>query len=218
MYYKAVIFDLDGVIIDSHNIWIEARRKTLEHYGKLVDLKMEKELEYACKGQNHIVASKNIINIANLNVNLEDLDEYTLKIASQLVMKKVKFIDGFEKFYRNILNYKLKYAVASNTNKTFLKAVEFKLNLKKYFGDNIFTAKDVVNHKPAPDLYLLAAEKIGVLPQDCIAIDDSFIGLQAARNAGMYCIGFNMLDNPENKNIADLLVNKFSDINLEKIS
>ena len=92
-----------------------------------------------------------------------------------------------------------------------------RMNIDKYF-DSVTSGEDVEHGKPAPDVFLLAAERLGVLPEECTVVEDSGLGVIAAKSAGMRAVGYN---NPtsgkQDLSPADIIVYDFSKIDINSI-
>ena len=185
MNKKLVIWDFDGVIADSEKIYIENRQQLI---NKTFGLNWSIQKTF-----DHIGGLSDILN----RKILDELGYITNDSfwKDLLIIDKERMLKGDMKVTPNIekLMQKLpKQCIA--TNSLFENAF-FKLKLikfwNKYFNKtNVFTGDMVKHYKPEPDLFLLAAEKMGEKPQDCIVIEDSIAGLTAAQKAGMETIAF----------------------------
>ena len=127
------------------------------------------------------------------------------------------FVDGFLTFHAKAQEYNLKMAIATNARTSILEHVIPFLSLDSLFNEHIYNASHVPKGKPSPDLYLHAAAQLGVAPEECIAIEDSHNGLRAARDAGMFCIGINTSNNPEQLTLAHLKINHYDEIDLKEL-
>ena len=128
--------------------------------------------------------------------------------------KEVTPIEGIHNLVNTLYSAKYELAVGTTSSVANANIILKTLKLSDKFSF-IASGHDVKNGKPAPDVFLLAAKKLKVKPQECLVIEDGLAGMQAAKNAGMKCIG---LVKTKNKNYqADILVNKLGDISLELI-
>lgn len=181
---KMVIFDCDGVLVDSEAL---AEGTLVEYLSRwLPDLDVAKLLSQALG-----------MTTANILRHLEQLSSYTLPsdateqmdtaIESRLA-RELKAIEGADRAVRGIA---LSKAVVSNSRRSRVEASLASTRLTDAFGDvPIFTAEQVVNPKPDPALYQLAAAELGQVPRDCLVVEDSVAGVTAAHAAGMCVIGF----------------------------
>jgi beta-phosphoglucomutase-like phosphatase (HAD superfamily) len=181
---KGIIFDLDGVLFDSEYYqwqgWVEPLRK----YG--IELTKEKYFDYAGKSGKQI--DEEMIKDFNLNVPIGTLwdakkvliekwfNEKTMPLMPY-AREAVEFFVGDPRF---------KVALCSGGDKGEIVAKLEKNDFVKYFPI-IAAGSDVERSKPFPDIYLLAAKKLGLEPEQCLAFEDTQYGLQAAKSAGVYC-------------------------------
>ncbi len=177
----SVIFDMDGTLLDTQRICIPAwdyagKRQGYENMGRCIP--------FVC-GMNNAGSTRYLQeNFKGINVALfkDDVREYINKNGV------VKFKDGAKELLELLKQRKIKIALASGTSR---KSVEHHLNevdAKKYF-DVIVAGEEVVNGKPAPDVFLKAAQLLGAEPETCYVFEDSANGIKAGYTAGMKCIG-----------------------------
>ncbi len=216
MKYKALIFDMDGTIINSEHIWKQATRDLIESKGINLSDEEHNLLNQQLKGLA-IRGSCSIIKAEhNLPHELEDLMREKKQRAFDLYKTGITFIEGFQDFHKNVIQNNLKTAIATSADDMTLHAAISALHLNNYFGNHIYGISCVNDiFKPAPDIYLYAANKLGIDPWDCIAIEDSHYGIQAAVKAGMFCIGINTSHDREALKDAHLIVEGYEEIPLK---
>ena len=181
---KLIIWDFDGVISDTEKLWLETRRDLLNKYFNL-NWSFDDVNTYL-GGMSD--ATKNEV-LKDLNINVdEDFWHEAITLDLEKLDKGVELTCGIEDIFKD-KKFDQCIATGGVWSKTQhkIKAV----NIGKYFtDDHIFTADMVKKGKPEPDLFLLAAKKMGYSPKDCIVIEDSIAGMTAGLKAGMFVIAF----------------------------
>jgi HAD superfamily hydrolase (TIGR01509 family) len=215
---KAVIFDMDGVLVDSEP-WHYKIEKIL--YKKLgIDVPEEVHLTYLGTAGDFMYGDLKAR--YNLNKSVEELliwdDEYRIKYFDEI--KELAANQGIEKLLQELKGNGIGTAVATSSTPGIVDVLLKKCNLSSYF-DHIVTTEHAGKSKPEPDVYILAAQKLGVKSDDCVVIEDSKNGIKAAKGAKMFCVSYQ----PE-KEIdssvwgADYSIKDFSELNystLQKI-
>lgn len=182
--YDLIIFDLDGVIVDSEIIVMRQLSEELLKFNIHID---EKVLCARYFGVDKYEIEKSILNVYDLKLPPLFFDNLQNGVTEK-VERFIAPFHGFKKFI-NCLTVKRK-CIATSCPFTRLKVLKEKLNLRKYFGDNIFDNTMVKNGKPSPEIFLLASSVLNVHPRNTIVVEDSVNGVLAARAAGMDVIGF----------------------------
>jgi beta-phosphoglucomutase len=215
MSKKAIIFDLDGTIIDTGWIWRQVTRDIIESRGITCDDHLAHQLENELCGLEINAACAIIKETIGIPDSLTTLVAEKKQRARDLYEQQVTFIDGFEKFHRKVKASGLKSGIATNSDIISLNQVKHQLNLERFFGNHIYSIADVnFRYKPDPAIYLHAAKQLGLNPDECIAIEDSKHGVTAAKSAGMFCIGINSGNIPELIKHADIIIDHYDEINL----
>ena len=218
MAFKAVIFDMDGTIIDSLGIWERTNKQVVELYGIKITKDIEKELvhQVVYGGHSFYDSCFLIKQIANIEGPVEEIAQKHRQLVHNEYQYRIKFMQGFEEFYTKIAARALAVALATNAENDLLALVNASFELSKFFGSHMYNASHVNNcHKPDPAVYLYAAEKLGLPPTSCVAIEDSVAGIKAAKSAGMYCIGLDVNSTGRLSKYADVEVSGYSAIDLD---
>ncbi len=194
MKYLALICDLDGTLVDSETIHADAWIATLADRG----LDFDHQWFRQWIGTSDSYLATDTIQRYHLDATVRELQLDKQQRYYQLVHRQLRPFAGVTDLLRSLYaDYPL--AIATNSGRQDAEEVFQATQLDKLVHTTV-TADDVQHLKPAPDMYLLAAERLGVAPETCIAIEDSPAGSTAAHRAGMYVIGLS------NSPLADQLV------------
>lgn len=200
---ELIIFDMDGVLIDSEKFYMKSEQQIVESYGKEIEIDYFRR--FCGTSQDHIWS--NIKKDFDLPDSLEDLK---IKAKKQLLYlfdtEKVELIPGITEVLPKLKAAGYKLAVASSTEKEIIKEHLTGLNLIQYF-DFIKSGEEVPRSKPAPDVFLRTASDLNVPFSQSLVIEDSTNGIQAAKSAEMVCIAYNNpIYPPVNQAKADVII------------
>ncbi len=185
---KAVIFDMDGVVIDSESIWFESRKNFLGKRG----IHITPETDVNKKGVSQRDGMLFLKKYYNLKGIVDELVEERLdNLLEFYEMGQIPLMQGVLSLIKEIRKNKLKTAIASSSPLRIIEFVMKKLSLENYF-DVIVSSDFVSRGKPAPDIFLYTAKKLETRPEECVVIEDSENGVKSAKAAGMKCIGLDV--------------------------
>jgi len=182
---KAVIFDMDGVIIDSISISDKLLAQTAKRYGVHLTDRQLHDL--------HGISGKGFWEYMKKTYNLAKSVEYYVKqydVEEEIrLYKDLKPIPGITELIDDLKKHNMLLALATSASKYRMNKVLELFHMQNTF-DALINADDVTHAKPDPEIFLTAAEKLDVKPEDCIVIEDAVNGFIAATNAGMKCVIF----------------------------
>ncbi|GET25557.1 hexitol phosphatase HxpB [Prolixibacter sp. NT017] len=209
---EAVIFDMDGVIIDSEAIWKRAEQEVFSSVG----VELSPELcEFTEAMTTAAVTQFWYERFPWKEKSLAEVENKVIERVAGLIRQEGKAIDGVERFIRKIKQQGYKIGLATNSPALLIPVVLEKLGISDYF-DAIASAEHEQEGKPSPAVYLSVIEKLGLTPDACVAIEDSPSGLMAARKAGMKTIAIvNDAHAKAEFGIADLIVNHYGELDLK---
>jgi beta-phosphoglucomutase family hydrolase len=214
--FEAVIFDMDGILIDSEPLHIQLEEEIFKEIG--ANVSFEEHISFV--GTTSHYMWEYVINKYNIPHTVEELVEMDRKRYFDYISKNddaIKPIEGVDKLVRELYSKKVKLAVASSSPIKVIKLVVKRLKLESYF-DELVSGDFVKRSKPHPDIFIYAAEKLLVEPERCLVIEDSNKGVLAAKSAGMKVVGFiNPNSGNQDINMANMVIRSFSELNYEKL-
>ena len=208
---KAVIFDMDGVIIDSEPIHFDVDIKTMDYLGQNISGgELEKYVGMTSTEMWSLIKKK-----YNLIQSVDEIIDYQLENKINIVRElDIEPIEGIRELLLQLKNESLLIGIASSSPRKFIEEVVKKFHLQDYLSC-VVSGEEVPRGKPAPDVYIEAAKELGVDIDQCIVIEDSRNGVIAAKAAGMKCIGYkNINSGNQDLSKADITVDSIKDINI----
>lgn len=180
---RAVIFDMDGVIVDSHPAHKKAWRKFLELQNKEIT---EEELNFVTEGRKKEEILQHFLGEISTE-QLCILGHQKEQIFREEALE-VKPLDGLTELLQSLHGAKISLAVASSGSNSRVNDILVLLNLKSYF-QTVVTGDQVARGKPDPSIFLLACERLHVRPCEALVFEDSVSGVKAAKSVRMTCVG-----------------------------
>ncbi|GAB1432928.1 HAD family phosphatase [Spirochaetota bacterium] len=204
---KAVIFDLDGTLIDSEPVYFESEKIWLGGYG--IDYSEEMNHKYLGRGSAAMIADLLAMfpDSAMAKFGIEELVRQKDKAYLELAPRMVKTFPQVLSFANILYKNGTAMAIASGSTLKVINSMAESLGFKHYFPF-IVSAEEVKTGKPAPDIFLETARRMAVEPENCLVLEDSKNGVLSAKAAGMHCV---VLPDPElpffaEQELADILV------------
>jgi len=213
MEIRGVLFDMDGVLVDSEEYINQAAITMFKEKGLVV--KPEDFLPFVGAGEDRYLGG--VAEKYNFPIDIEKDKARTYKIYEKIVKDELHPLKGVLAFIEKCKKRNLKLAVATSADKT-----KMEINLRESGIDpNNFQAlingNHVQNKKPDPEIYLLAAEKIDILPENCLVVEDAVNGVEAAKRAGAKCLALTTSFNKRELSDADWIAADLSDAPDESI-
>lgn len=214
MPVEAVIFDMDGVLVDSEPFHVKNEKRMFNKMG--LDISDEEHAGYM--GTATDVMWAKIIKDRNLRHDVNDLTKRTIQESLPFFrsLEKIDPMPGLIDLLKKLKSYKIPMAVASSSDSETIRIILEKSGLRNYFLYAV-SSSEAGKSKPEPDVFLHAANLLGVQPQNCVVFEDSKNGIRAAKAAEMFCIAYSGADSAhQDSSEADLHISHYSD--LEKLN
>jgi HAD superfamily hydrolase (TIGR01509 family) len=187
---EAVVFDLDGVLVDSEQVWDEVRRDLARERG----LAWPDEATRAMMGMSSPEWSSYMHDAVGLPESPEEINRLVVERMLERYHEAPPWIaDAIEAVQRMAARFPL--GLASSSNRELIDAVLEAGKLVRLFRATV-SSEEVARGKPAPDVYLETARRLGVPPERCGAVEDSHNGIRSAKAAGMFCVAIPNLHFP----------------------
>ncbi|MBP5297299.1 MAG: HAD family phosphatase [Bacteriovoracaceae bacterium] len=180
---KACIFDFDGTLVDSEANYLKADQALLGEYG--INFTKAMKAEFVGRGNAEMVAT--MAARYHLPDDGPTLLEKKNKLYLKFALENTTVFPPMRQLLELLQKISLPLAVASGTSRSILAALLKKTNLAPFFSV-VLSSEEVAAPKPAPDVFLAAAQKLNLSPETCLVIEDSPYGVQAAKKAGMRVI------------------------------
>jgi HAD superfamily hydrolase (TIGR01509 family) len=179
---EAVVFDLDGILIDSEHVWDEVRQQLADERGGHWNENASRDM----MGMSSIEWSRYMRDVVGLTEEPEEISAEVVRRLEDRYRRELPLIPGAEQAVES-LAARWPLALASSSNRELIDLVLGSSGLGRYFTASV-SSEEVARGKPAPDVFLEAARRLGVEPIHCAAVEDSENGILAAKAAGMRTI------------------------------
>jgi HAD superfamily hydrolase (TIGR01509 family) len=180
---KAVVFDLDGLLINSEDLYEQAGETVLRRRGKTYDAALREQM----MGRPVVDAIRLMIDCHSLPDSVDSLICECKDVLMSLMATSLDTMPGVEQLLDELQAAGIPVAVATSGTREYADGVLTRLNLKHRFRF-VLTAEDVERGKPDPSVYLLAAKRLGISPSQMLVLEDSANGCRAAVEAGAYAV------------------------------
>ncbi len=210
---NTVIFDMDGVLIDSAPHHYEVLKDFMGEHG--VEITIDDFREFNGTTTKEVIEYLSQKHVKDFDVHAISLEKE--KRAWKKISEEAEIFDGVCELIQTLKENGFKIALATSTELEYAEHFFRMSGLKKEF-DAIVTKDDIHRSKPDPEIFRLASERVDSKPEECVVVEDAFNGVKAAHAAGMKCIGIKSeFSNPENLKIADVVVDNIKQINVRMI-
>lgn len=206
MDIKAIIFDFDGVVVDTEPLYERAENRLFKEYGVVVDEEDWRKF----KGLSEEAFYQYIRDKFKIKTPLEELKKRGREYLKEEFRKNIRYVDGFPEFFRTICG-DYTTALVTSTSEEILTWIFNNTKIENNF-DFVVTSQDVGNSKPHPEPYLKACRLIGIKPSEAVAIEDSINGIKSSTGAGILTIALATTFPPEELTDADFVARDYTEV------
>ncbi|MBN1414098.1 MAG: HAD family phosphatase [Bacteroidales bacterium] len=181
---KAVLFDMDGVLVDTEELTFRAAQNMFAEHG--ITVTQEDFRPFIGTGENSYIG--NVALKYNFPVDIPRDKERMYKIFGELAKGNLKALPGVHQFIDACRVRRLKLAVATSADYIKMMINLNETGLRKEIFDVLVNGQEVINKKPHPEIYLTTAAKLHLQPEECLVVEDAVNGIEAAKAAGAKCL------------------------------
>ena len=179
-----VIFDMDGVLVDSEKFICKAACLMFEEIG--LSVKPDDFLPFVGTGEDRYIGG--VVEKYNVSVDIEAAKKRTYDIYLEIIQGTLQPLPGVHEFVKKCKDTGMKIAVASSADRRKVMGNLKEIGLPPDVFDTIVVGEDVSHKKPAPDIFILAANRLKLKPEECLVVEDAVSGVAAAKAAGSRCL------------------------------
>jgi beta-phosphoglucomutase len=206
--FSAVIFDLDGVVVNTVPLHFSAWKKMFSEYGKSFDFEDYKK---KVDGIPRSDGARAILTDLSEEELLRAATKKQSYFLEELGKSEVPVYDTTVNFIKQLRSVERKIAIISSSKNCSM--ILKKAGLYPLIDVEV-NGNDIKHGKPAPDVFLTASNQLGVEPRACIVVEDAVLGVKAAKSAGMFCIGIDRHGDPARLKEANIIVKDAAEIDL----
>ncbi len=207
----AVLWDMDGVLVDTAELHYQTWKQTLASYG----IPFSRQLFNEFFGMNNEQTLTGIMGRPPEPSFLQEASDHKEDKFRKFIHGHIELYPGVRKLLQELQRAGVRQAIASSAPQENIDALVNELNMASFFQAIVSGCE--LKSKPDPVTFLLAAERLGVNPQRCVVIEDALHGIEAARRAGMKCIAVATTNPVDLLSPADLVVKRINELNAARI-
>jgi beta-phosphoglucomutase len=211
---KGILFDMDGVLVDSEELIFLAAKKMFEKNG--INVSREDFQPFIGTGEDSYLS--NVAKKYDFPINIERDKAITYKYYRDLADEHLYILPGVKDFILRCKKKNLKLAVATSADEFKLKVNLNKLNEISLYFDATISGSEIERKKPFPDIYIKAADKLKLNPSECLVVEDAVSGIQAARSANAKCLALTTSFSRKELSDADWICSDLSEAPDESIN
>jgi beta-phosphoglucomutase len=211
---KGVLFDMDGVLVDSEPFICQAAIMMFSELG--IKVSPEDFIPYVGMGENRYIGG--VAEKYKVTVDIEKVKDRTYEIYGEIVIGKLSPLPGTHEFIQKCRKRGFKLALATSADKVKMEVNLREIGLSSDYFHAIITGLDVENKKPFPDIYIKAAKSIGLEPHECLVVEDAVSGIRSGKSAGCRCLAVTSSFDAADLREADWICNSLLNVPDEAIN
>lgn len=208
---KAVIFDLDGTLIDSMWLWKQIDIDFLGEYG----IELPNDFQDAIKGMSFVETATYSKNRFDLPIEIDEIMNTWNRMAEDFYANRVNLKKGALRFLKYLNQNGIKAGIATSNSKELVELVAKSQGFDRYI-DEIHNCCEVKKGKPSPLIFLHVAECLGIKPEECLVFEDLCVGIKAGKAAGMKTVAvsddYSIPEWEDKKKLADYYLEDFDEL------
>lgn len=208
---KAVIFDLDGTLVDSMGIWKQIDIEYLAKYN----IALPDDLQSSIEGMSFTETANYFKERFQIPEEIHEIKATWNEMTYKKYKNEVPLKEGTREFLNLLKSRGIKMGIATSNSRELVEVVIKSLQIDSFF-DAVHTSCEVEKGKPSPDIYLLVSEKLGVAPTECLVFEDVPQGIMAGKNAGMKVCAvddeYSRALEEEKRKLADYFIESFQEL------
>ncbi len=208
---KAVIFDLDGTLVDSMGIWKQIDIEYLAKYN----IALPDDLQSSIEGMSFTETANYFKERFQIPEEIHEIKATWNEMTYKKYKNEVPLKEGTREFLNMLKSRDIKMGIATSNSRELVEVVIKSLQIDSFF-DAVHTSCEVEKGKPSPDIYLLVSEKLGVAPTECLVFEDVPQGIMAGKNAGMKVCAvddeYSRALEEEKRKLADYFIESFQEL------
>lgn len=211
---KGVLFDMDGVLVDSERFIAAAAIKMFSELG--INARPEDFHPFTGTGENRYLGG--VAEKYGITVDIQKVKARTYEIFGEIARNNLYPLPGAGEFIERCRKKGLSLALATSADKVKMLINLEEIGLPAETFNAIITGEDVLHKKPAPDIYLKAAEHLGLKPEECLVVEDAVSGVKAGKAAGCKCLAVTTSFRAEELKEADWIFPTLAEVNEEVLN
>lgn len=209
--FEAILFDMDGTLIDSMWMWTKIDQEYLGSFG----LELPEDFQKKIEGMSFTETMQYVKQRFQLPDSVESMRDTLNSMAYEKYRKEVPYKEGALTFLKQCKQRGIKMGVATSNSRELVEGVAESLSFYEYLSC-IITSCEVKKGKPAPDVYLAVADRLGAAPEKCLVFEDVVAGIQAGKAAGMTVCAvedpYSAGSREEKKKLADYYIQDYREL------